>query len=56
MQVRLLHDRHGVIGLQHWRKISSILIRNTVGPIAIRTALGSCWRLKRQITANPELL
>jgi hypothetical protein len=34
--------RDGVIGFRHKRKISSILIRNTVVPIATRTALGSC--------------
>ena len=32
----------GVIRFQHRRKISSILIRNTVVPIAICTTLGSC--------------
>ena len=32
---------HGVIRFQHPRKISSILIRDTVAPIAIRTASGS---------------
>jgi hypothetical protein len=37
-----LHDRDGMIRFQHRRKISSILIRNTVVPIAIRTTLGSC--------------
>ena len=31
----------GVIRFQHRRKISSILIRNTVAPIAIRTTSGS---------------
>ena len=36
-----LHERDGVIRFQHRRKISSILIRNTVVPIAIRTTLGS---------------
>ena len=35
-------DRQGVIGFQHRRKISSILIRNTLVPLAIRTAPGSC--------------
>ena len=45
----------GVIRFQHRRKISSILIRNTVVPIAIRTTLGSCLAI-RQITENPELL
>src|SRR5437868_10083411 len=39
---RPLHDRDGVIRFQHRRKISSILIRNTVVPTAIRTTLGSC--------------
>jgi hypothetical protein len=34
--------RHGVIRFQHLRKISSILIRNTVVPRAIRTTPGSC--------------
>src|SRR5215211_5400179 len=33
---------HGVIRFQHRRKISSILIRDTVAPIAIRTTSGSC--------------
>jgi hypothetical protein len=33
---------HGVIEIQHRRKISSILIRDTVAPIAIRTTSGSC--------------
>src|ERR1019366_1202494 len=36
-----LHDRDGVIRFPHGRKISSILIRNTVVPIATRTTLGS---------------
>jgi hypothetical protein len=35
-----------VIRFQHRHKISSILIRNTVVPIAIRATLGSCWRLR----------
>jgi hypothetical protein len=34
--------RYGVIRFQHRRKISSILIQNTLAPIAIRTAPGSC--------------
>jgi hypothetical protein len=50
-----LHDRDGVIRFPHRRKISSILIRNTVVPIAIRTTLGSCLAI-RQITETPELL
>src|SRR5258705_12752594 len=33
-------DRHGVIRFQHRRKISCILIWNTLVPIAIRTASG----------------
>jgi len=37
-----LHDRDGVIGFPHWQKISSILICNTVVPIATRAALESC--------------
>jgi hypothetical protein len=41
-----LHDRDGVTRLQHRRKISSILIRNTVVPTAIRTALGSCLAIE----------
>src|SRR6266516_958324 len=41
-----LHDRDGVIKFQHRRKISSILIRNTVVPIAIRTTLGSCLAIE----------
>ena len=53
---RPLHDRDSVTGFQHRRRISSILIRNTVVPIAIRTTLGSCLAIGRQITENPELL
>jgi len=34
------------------RKISSILIRNTVCPSPFARLWGSCWRLKRQITAT----
>jgi hypothetical protein len=41
-----LHDRDDVVRLQHRRKISSILIRNTVVPIAVRTALGSCLAIE----------
>jgi hypothetical protein len=37
-----LHEHDGVIRFQHRRKISSILIRNTVVPLAIRTTSGSC--------------
>ncbi len=47
-------DRHGVIRFQHRRKISSILIWNTLVPIAIRAASGSC--LVSRITENPQLL
>ena len=39
---RVLCCPHGVIRFQHRRKISSILIRDTVAPIAIRTTSGSC--------------
>ena len=41
-----LHDRDSVTGFQHRRKISSILIRNTVVPTAIRTTLGSCLAIE----------
>src|SRR6202035_1759785 len=41
-----LHDRDGVTRSQHRRKISSILIRNTVVPTAIRTTLGSCLAIE----------
>jgi hypothetical protein len=41
-----LNDRDGVIRFQHRRKISSILIRNTVVPIAIRTTSGSCLAIQ----------
>ena len=41
-----MHDRDGVIEFPHRRKISSILIRNTVVPIAIRTTLGSCLAIE----------
>ena len=40
------HDRDDVIRLQHRRKISSILIRNTVVPIAVRTTSGSCLAIE----------
>ena len=43
---RPLHDRGGVIRFQHRRKISSILIRNTVVPTTIRTTLGSCLAIE----------
>jgi hypothetical protein len=43
---RPLHDRDSVTGFQHRRRISSILIRNTVVPIAIRTTLGSCLAIE----------
>jgi hypothetical protein len=36
------HEHDSVIRFQHRRKISSILIRNTVVPLAIRTTSGSC--------------
>ena len=39
---RVLCCPHGVIRFQHQRKISSILVRDTVAPIAIRTTSGSC--------------
>src|ERR1700726_372595 len=41
-----LHDRDGVTRFQHRRKISSILIRNTVVPTAIRTTLGGCLAIE----------
>jgi hypothetical protein len=41
-----LHGRDGVIRFQHRRKISSILIRNTVVPIAIHTTSGSCLAIE----------
>ena len=53
---RTLPGRDGVIRFQHRRKISSLLIRDTVVPIAIRTTSGSCLAIGRQITKNPELL
>jgi hypothetical protein len=42
-----MNDRDGVIEFPHWQKISSILIWNTVVPIATRAALGSCKWLKQ---------
>ena len=44
-----------VIRFQHRRKISSILIRDTVAPIAIRTTSGSC-SLRDVNHRKPELL
>jgi len=41
-----LNDRDGVTRFQHRRKISSILIQNTVVPTAIRTTLGSCLAIE----------
>jgi hypothetical protein len=49
-------DRDGVIRFQHRRKISSILICNTLVPIAIRTASGSCLVIEASKSPNPELL
>jgi hypothetical protein len=46
--------RDGVIRFQHRRKICSILIRNTVVPIAIRTALTSY--LTNEVTAKPGVV
>jgi hypothetical protein len=40
------YDRDGVTRFQHRRKISSILIRNTVVPTAVRTTLGSCLAIE----------
>ena len=40
------HDRDGVTKFQHRRKISSILIRNTVVPTAVRTTLGNCLAIE----------
>ena len=52
-----LRGRHGVIRFQHLRKISSILIRNIVAPLAIRTAPGSCSLTEgRQISKNPGVV
>ena len=45
--------RQGVTRFQHRRKISSPLIRNTLLPVAIRTAPGSC--LDEASNQNPEL-
>src|ERR1700722_15893419 len=36
----------GVTRFQHRRKISSILFRNTVAPLAIRTTSGSCLAIE----------
>ena len=41
-----LNDRDGVIRFPHRRKISSILIRNTVVPIAIRTTREGCLAIE----------
>jgi hypothetical protein len=48
--------RHGVIRFQHRRKIISILNRNTLAPIAIRTTPGSCLVTEGVKSENPELL
>jgi hypothetical protein len=49
--------RDGVIRLQHRWKISSILIRNTVVPIATRTTLGTCLAIEDvKSPKTPELL
>ena len=46
MPKRCLHDRDGVIRFPHRRKISSILIRNTIVPIAIRTTREGCLAIE----------
>jgi hypothetical protein len=50
--LRVLCRRHGVIRFQHRWKINSILIRNTVAPIAVRRTSGRCSLKGRQITEN----
>ena len=51
-----LADRHGVIRFQHRRKISSILICNTLVPIAIRTAPGSCLVIEASNHRKPGVV
>src|ERR1700692_2318136 len=48
--------RDGVIRLQHRWKISSILIRNTVVPIATPTTLGSCLPIEGVKSPKPGVV
>src|SRR6202051_1937883 len=48
--------RDGVIRLQHQWKISSILIRNTVVPIATPTTLGSCLPIEGVKSPKPGVV
>jgi hypothetical protein len=47
---------HGVIRFQHRRKISSILIRNTLVPIAIRRATGNCLVIEASNHRKPGVV
>ena len=47
---------HGVIRFQHRRKISSVLIRNTVGPSVNRTFRELVGDRRRQITEKAEIV
>ena len=51
-----LRDRDGVIRFQHRRKISSIPIRNTVVPIAVRTTSGSCLVIEASNHRKPGVV
>jgi hypothetical protein len=51
-----LHDRDGVIRFPHRPKISSILIRNTVAPIATPTTLGSCLAIEASNHRKPGVV
>jgi hypothetical protein len=51
-----LHDRDSVTRFQHRRKISSILIRNTVVPIATPTTLGSCLAIEDVKSPKPGVV
>ena len=51
-----LHGRDGVIRFQHRRKISSLLIRDTVAPIANRTTSGSCLAIETLSHRKPGVV
>jgi hypothetical protein len=50
-----LRDLNGVISFQHPKKISFLLIRNTVAPTAIRAALGSYSAIEDVKSPKAEL-
>jgi len=53
---KVLNGRDGVIRFQHRRKISSLLVRDTVVPIAVRTTSGSCLAIEASNHRKPGVV